>query len=475
MDLLNISDKVKQFFIFYGKNDSKVKKFIDNCKNLEFILTYGKRLIHYVCEFCSFEMIKYLANKGVNLEVYDNFGITPIFVLCEYSSLESLKFFADKGVNFSIETNRFYEETNHFTVLHSACLSKSLEKVKFLIDIVGIPLPEIYNDDFSIMHFIAKYSSYEIFKYFESKGFDANLNYYDITPLLVAIEHSNDNNLIKYLIDSNKDFEIRNEDDYDLVQIACINFDFVIMKYLYDKGYNFDTLDDEQNNLMQLIYNNERYEGYYNVDEEDEYEIIEFLLSVGISPNFKNKHGLTIMNYAIEHNRLEICQLLIDHGVNVNSTNNIGDTLVHMACEYMNFDILLLLVKNGANIDLENDLGLKPIHCIVSYHVNDDIEDFYRMVDFFINHYIDLETKTKKNENLLDLVYKNWFNIDYQIPNLINCLKYLIDKGMQINHKTPDEKLVFQLICEKISLKHENFNPIEFFGIGTLKRKFDFI
>lgn len=84
--------------------------------------------IHLICRFGTFEMIKYIIDKGVNLERKINFNDSPIHIICKHGTFESLKYIVDKGVSLNVVNN------SSQTPAHVVCEFGTLEMIKYIFD-----------------------------------------------------------------------------------------------------------------------------------------------------------------------------------------------------------------------------------------------------------------------------------------------------------------------------------------------------
>jgi ankyrin repeat protein len=110
------------------KNENILKHVITNVINLECKDIYGKRPIHYICEYSTPEMIKYIIGKGVNLECRDGYGRKPIHYICGYSTPEMIKYIIDKEVD--LECEGFLK----MRPIHYLCQNSTPKMIKYIID-----------------------------------------------------------------------------------------------------------------------------------------------------------------------------------------------------------------------------------------------------------------------------------------------------------------------------------------------------
>src|SRR5690606_29491441 len=83
-----------------------IKKFIDKIIDLEVLLddpfgnhNYKLKLIHLICKYCNYEIIKYIIDKNVDLDCTGLYNWKPIHYICRYQNYKSIKYIIDKNVD----------------------------------------------------------------------------------------------------------------------------------------------------------------------------------------------------------------------------------------------------------------------------------------------------------------------------------------------------------------------------------------
>lgn len=128
-----------------------VAHWISNFTDLEEKDEDGWRLIHFICSFSTFNMIKLICEKGVNLEALTTNNASPIHLLCRNNlCLESIKFFVEQGVDLEIKT----ADKKH-TPIMVACEHNTVEVIRYLIN-KGVNLNIINDNGQSILDLIIK-------------------------------------------------------------------------------------------------------------------------------------------------------------------------------------------------------------------------------------------------------------------------------------------------------------------------------
>ena len=69
-----------------NKQEEIIQHLIDNTLDIEKTDDLKRKLIHYICWYCTPQMIKYIIDKGVDLERVDNEQWKPIHYICWRSS-----------------------------------------------------------------------------------------------------------------------------------------------------------------------------------------------------------------------------------------------------------------------------------------------------------------------------------------------------------------------------------------------------
>jgi len=118
---------------------------------------------------------------------------------------------------------------------------------------------------------------------------------------------------------------------------------------------------------------------------------------VAMSPevvNNKDKYGFTVLHGLAEEENLEIMQYLIDYGANVNVKNDEGITPLHLAGWA---DIVKLLIKNGANLESVSKNGETPLVNLASEQEREDV------IEALLQAGANVNAKNARGETALDI------------------------------------------------------------------------
>lgn len=90
-------------------------------------------------------------------------------------------------------------------------------------------------------------------------------------------------------------------------------------------------------------------------------ELMERLLTNGMSPNFHDEKGQTALHIASSQGYTDMVQLLLLHGANPNQRDCVGNTPLHLASLCCRISIVTLLLKAGAEIVSRDKDGVNPL------------------------------------------------------------------------------------------------------------------
>lgn len=150
-----------------------------------------------------------------------------------------------------------------------------------------------------------------------------------------------------------------------------------------------------------------------------------FLLLVGLISCNKssNQFDDKILYEAIKNNQLDVIKNKINKGLSVNFQDKAGNTLLHYACLDNKIDIAKFLVENGANIEAKENDGFRPIH------VNHSPEFVY----FFLSKGVNINSQTNEGDTILHMLAIQEIKSEKEYEERINFLKDLIENGANPN------------------------------------------
>ena len=162
-------------------------------------------------------------------------------------------------------------------------------------------------------------------------------------------------------------------------------------------------------------------------------DVVELLLSRGMSPNIKDTTGETPIFDCARKAKLKIAKILLNNKANVNIENSRKETPLHLACAKGDIDFIKLLVENGAITSKTSD-GKLPIHyAILGGNSNclnyliDVNKDSWQQRDFQGNTLLHYATRTTNSILVSFLIDRklnvNALNDQFETP-LFNAVRY---------------------------------------------------
>ena len=266
-----------------------------------------------------------------------------------------------------------------------------------------------------------------------------------------------DVNMIKFLLNSNLNLKLLDEDGNNLLMIAVKNK--VSFKYI---------LNLVNRNIFDIKYINKNFRNILYFINEDDIIIFKYFIKLGVNPNIididneniifnlcRNKY-YNILKYVLSNSKIdlnlknnkfnsaifysnnyEIIKLLLKYNINTYTTNINGQTFLNYYCNKYNcnFDILYLLICNGFDCNIPDYYSRTPLFYCLKY--KNEISNLILIIKNTNNiNQIDHEgnnallylIKNNKDIILVDLLIKNGINVNVKDNVDKNCLFYLLDE-----------------------------------------------
>ena len=134
---------------------------------------------------------------------------------------------------------------------------------------------------------------------------------------------------------------------------AVLKNDCIYVINYFERGNDINIVDKKKENLLHKAARN------------DNYEIVDLLIKLGVSINEKNSHGDTPLHLAVQFKNSETVEKLIFEGALINIENKIKMSPLHLAASIGDEHIISMLLDHGARINACDENGMHPIHYAV--------------------------------------------------------------------------------------------------------------
>jgi ankyrin repeat protein len=349
--------------------------------------------------------------------------------------------------------------------------------------------------------------------------FDNHANPYiedslNIPAFFTFANHLKSDQMLKVLIQYNIDFNYKSSNGRTVLQDIVLNGDVSLAKKIlpyiknkfsldnYGKNILFDALSSGNKDMIDLVYSlpdldiniqAKNKDSLLHFVKDGHLDIIEFLLTKGVSPTLqdsddkniifylsqrmentvvvseiskisklidlalraedaiaqKNQNGETLLLGFLknlhkplgEYNQKKMLSQLIEtfikSGVNIDEQDNEGNTPLLVAVEKNDLETVQLLVNNGADINLKNKEGSTPLNIAVMK----GNKDYYDMIKLLLAFEADPNIKDSKGLTLIEkILYILIYVYNYENSTMPFCVSDILNK----EQKEEDEDFILK-------------------------------
>lgn len=420
------------------------------------------------------------------------------------------------------------------------------ETILFLLSLEGNEVDKLTHDKRTYLFWAASQNNLPLINYLLQKGADVNVkDSHMYTPLLFAAVRGNINTeLYDILINKGANINEKNENGANALLLAIPHMkDLKEAQYFIKKGLSLKSIDNNGDNALfyaarngnqkiinQLIkkgfnpktLNNKGQNLMFAASEgsrmkTNDLEFFKYIESLGVSPNQKDKEGLTplfilssrhkditVLNYFLDkgnsvnqldkegntplinassRNSLEVVSLLENKSSDINTTNNQGHSALTSAVARNTSDVVSYLIKKGADINIKDAKGNTLVYYLLDSYTPREVKKFDEKWNILTEKGLDFTQNQEKGNNIyhltvdkadLNLLQKvASVNVDINVKNQdgftplhkaamtaknLDIIKSLLEKGANKTITTDFEETAYDLAKENEALKDKDIN-----------------
>ena len=438
----------------------------------------GYTAIHFSAEHGSYELFKFLSDKGAdislktkngvnclhiaafnehlnlcktlinkhNFDVHmsDNGGFTPLHCSAQIGNYKLVKVFADKGTDIFLKTKK------GMNCLHIAACNGHLNLCKLLINKHNFDLFLPNSNGFTALHYSAKYGSYELVKFFAEK-----MTHIHLKTIIAFARYRNLRNILHAIV-ANVDgkatllcFEQNSTDDYAVYKLADIHME---TKYgvncLHIAAFNghldlCKTLIDKHNFDVYMT-DNEGFSALHFSAQHGKYELVKFFADKVVDIHVKSESGMNCLHTAALYGHFNLCEMLIKkYNFDVHITDNYGWTSLHFSARNGSYELVNYFAGMGIDIHLKTENGMNCLHIAA-------LKGHLDLCKTLVNkHNFDVRMSDNDGSTPLHCSARN---------GRFDLFSFLLEKGSEIYCKTKEMENVLHLsaasghfeICEYV-------------------------
>jgi ankyrin repeat protein len=142
--------------------------------------------------------------------------------------------------------------------------------------------------------------------------------------------------------------------------------------------YDIEIFDNEKNAIVWHIK--------YNDFNDEDFKVLEILIKNGANINGKNKHGQTLLHYAVEYNHSKMMENLLELGIEIDELDDAQQSALHYAVYNCNLYNTIVLLNYNANTDIQDNNGWTPLMylAIPLFHQHVNTENMLPIEDYLI-------------------------------------------------------------------------------------------
>ncbi|HEV2601499.1 MAG TPA: ankyrin repeat domain-containing protein [Candidatus Babeliales bacterium] len=408
------------------------------------------------------DLIRFLVTAGVDLAARDQHGRTAFLYAAGSRDLEAVQLLINAGADKEVR------DAGGQTALMHAVAENSLEIVRFLVHI-GLDKDAYDVQGRTALISAANYGYLDIVQFLVGVGANKDAYDKDGQSSLMLVAHYGRLDTVRFLLQAGVDKNAQDKKGKTALMLAADYNWLEIVQILVEAGADVDIEDADGKTALQIAEDGgpsskqiveylqaKRTDPFVIIDRPNAVEVLKQLSKEEIVSYKKDKHGRTILMYAVEKGKSDVVQFLVQAGVDVNETDTKGRTALMFAAQYGKLDVAKFLVQSGATVDakrvdgktalqIAQDVG-KRAEGVAQY-----LQNFILLTDLFavIAHpdAMDLLNKFSKERIVTYGTNKDGLTpLMYAVEqDKIRVVEYLVGAGVDLDAKNSDGKTAEQM------------------------------
>lgn len=320
-------------------DDDSLKNYIIRMNQLEpaedIILKSNIPLISYCIYYGAVKCLKYLIKKGANLYVNDNFNRSPLFFAAANGNLELFNILSEYDLDMHQRDN------NNLTILHYAAKYGSYDILCHLwllvSDIEDDALDYRYYGKMTPLHLACESDSTETINFLIDNA--GGLDIVDKNGQLPIHHAYRNKEVIELLIERGSDFRAVDNMGKTVFHYACERASEETASYVLDKliSYQFDCKSF-----------------FFSSVKSNNINMIKAFFKKGINPNYEDEYKRTGLHYSAMFGYMEMMAMFLDNNADIDWQDPNGNSALHYAYEKGRRNVIDYLESRGANKELKN-------------------------------------------------------------------------------------------------------------------------
>jgi ankyrin repeat protein len=227
--------------------------------------------------------------------------------------------------------------------------------------------------------------------------------------------------------------------------------------------------DSQGNTALHIVFKDDLFTAL-GITKSGLYDLIEFLLNLGVNPNILNDSGM----YAIEYAELpssfyeQILQLFMVYGFDINGTSHINGNTMLIRYLYRRFqqNTFEILLRNGADPNVINNIGQFPLQLLIRTS-DSNITRVRNLINLFLKYNANINLKDLNGNNIL--YYANvsleMLLLEY-VPLGLDVNNQNIEGSTPLHHFLDNHRLSMDILISFIKAG-ANFNLVDNNGISV--------